>query len=89
MNDFEMPVAEIDGIAVGQQALGRGGLYPVAGCFPVLGQAVEHLVGGVAISQCPVVAGVCENFRLSLVHAAIGKFMVAADVIEMGVEIEK
>ncbi len=31
VNDLEMPVAEIDDIAVGQQALGRGGLYPVTG----------------------------------------------------------
>ena len=30
VDDFEMPVAEIYDIAMGQQALGRGGLYPVA-----------------------------------------------------------
>ena len=30
VDDFEMPVAEVDDIAVGEQALGRGRVYPVA-----------------------------------------------------------
>ena len=68
-----------------EQALGRGGLYPVARRVPAFGQAVEHLVGGVAVGERPVVARVGENFRLGLVHAAIGKFMVAADMVEMRV----
>ena len=59
VDDLEMPVTEINDLAVGQQALGRSRLYLVARCVPTFWQAVEHVVGGVAVSQRPVVARVC------------------------------
>ena len=84
VDDFEMTVAEIDDVGVFKLALGGSRLDLVAGCAPALGQAIKHFLGCVAIRKGQMVLGAGEDFCLRTVHTAVGKFVVATDVIEMG-----
>ena len=52
---------------------------------PSLGQSVEHVVGGVAVGERRLVARVGQDVGFGGMHAAIREFVVAADMIEMGV----
>ncbi len=45
---------------------------------------MEHFIGSVAISERPPGAWIGENGGFGAVYATLGKFMVAADEIEMG-----
>ena len=85
MNSFEVAITEIDDVIVFKLALGGRRLDFVAGRAPALGLAIEHFLGCVAIRKGEMVFGIGENFCLCTVHTAVGKFVVAADVIEVGV----
>ena len=85
VDDLEGTVAEIDHVAMLEQAAGWGGQDTVARRVPALGHAIEHLPIGVAVGDRPFVARVGEDFRFSGMHAAVRKFVMAADMIEMRV----
>ncbi len=67
-----------------------GGRPAPAGCgsapYPSLaGMPIEHLVGGVAVGERPFVARIGEDCGFGPVHAAVGEFVMAADMVEMRV----
>src|SRR5690606_38542266 len=85
VDHLEGAVAEIDHVAGFQDASGGRCLDAVARRVPALRRDDEHLVGGVAVGERPVVARIGEDRRLRPVHAAVRKFVVAAYVVEMRV----
>ena len=85
MDHLEGAVAKIDDVAAFEQTAGRGGLNTVARRVPAIRHAVEHLVGRVAVGERPFVARIGEDGRFGPVHAAVRKFVMAADMIEMRV----
>jgi hypothetical protein len=85
MDDLEGTVAEIDDIAMRQQAAGWRRQNAVARRVPAFRYAVEHLVIRIAVSDGPFIARIGENFGLGRVHAAVRKFVVTTDMVEMRV----
>lgn len=86
MDDLELPVAEVDDVAVFEDARRRGLLHRVA--FRAIGlgrQRVEDLVGDVRIGQRVLPRRVCEKIGFGRMHRAALEFVVAADMVEMRV----
>ncbi len=84
MHHLQGAVAEVDDIAMLQLAADGGGLHMIARGIPALWLAEEHFVSGV-MREDPFVARVGEDFGFRAVNETGAEFMMAADVIEMGV----
>ena len=84
MNDLEMPVAKIDHIAVEEDA-GRGSALHLIlrGDIRFGRQHGEYVVGHIGIGQCRRPARMREEMGFGSVDAALGEFVMAADMIVM------
>ena len=79
-----MPVAKVNQVAAFEQTLRWCGVNAVTRLVPTLGQAIEHLVRRIAVRERPVIARLRQDRRLGMVNAAAFEFVMATDVIEMG-----
>jgi hypothetical protein len=66
-----------------EQPVGRSRQDAVARRVPAQRRAIEHLFVGVAVGDGPFVARVGEDCGFGGMHAAVRKFVVTADVVEM------
>lgn len=86
VNDLELPIAEVDHVAVLQQARRRRPLHRITLRAIGLGrQGVENVVGNIGVGQRVFACRISEQIRLCRMDRTAFELVVAADVIEMGV----
>jgi hypothetical protein len=83
VDDVESSIAKVDNVAVFQGAIDLGGFDLISVRVPAFWLRIKHFVGGVAVSADQFITWVLENLGFSVVNAAAGKLMVAADVIKV------
>ena len=84
VDDLEGAVAQVDDIALFEDALHVGRLHMVHRLVPAFRLGDEHVVGGI-MREDQVVLRVSEDLGFGGMHRAVAEFVVAADVVEMGV----
>src|SRR5262245_14934073 len=85
MDDLKGAIAEINHVTAFQQTASGSSPNTIPFRVPSVWHTVKHCVGRISVSQRPFVPRIGQDRRFSLVHATLREFVMAPDMIEMGV----